>query len=138
MKVYELSYPDILENEETPETVAAIGLFDGIHLGHQKVIKTAINKAKATGKESAVITFHPNPSVILSKGKRRAQYIISYEEKKRLLEEMGVDRLYTITFNKELSQLSPTEFLEHFVLRLGVIHLVAGFDFTFGYKGQGN
>src|SRR5690625_80976 len=138
MKVYELTYPEKLQEHPIPETIAAIGFFDGIHLGHQKVIKTAVTKAKELNKESAVITFHPHPSVVLSKTKKTTQYITSNPEKLRLLEELGVDRVYMVTFNIELSQLLPEQFLQHFVIDLNIVHLVAGFDFTFGYKGAGN
>src|SRR5690625_5058947 len=138
MKVYELTYPEKLQEQSIPEAIAAIGTFDGIHLGHQKVITTAITKAKEQHKESAIITFHPHPSVVLSKNKQTIQYITSIPEKLRLLEELGVDRVYMVTFNKQLSQMSPDEFLQHFVTDLNIVHLVAGFDFTFGFKGAGN
>src|SRR5690625_2727410 len=138
MKVYELTYPDKIQEDPIPETIAAIGFFDGIHLGHQKVIETAVTKAKEQNKESAVITFHPHPSVVLSKTKKTTQYITTNSEKMLLLEELGVDRVYMVTFNEELSQLLPEKFLQHFVVDLNIIHLVAGFDFTFGYKGAGN
>src|SRR5690625_38200 len=138
MKVFELTYPEKLNEILIPETIAAIGFFDGIHLGHQKVIKTAIKKAKELNKENAVITFHPHPSVVLSKRKNSVQYITSISEKLKIIEELGVDRVYMITFNQELSQLSPGQFLKHFVTELNIVHLVAGFDFTFGFKGAGN
>lgn len=138
MKIFELSYPHSFKQNELPETVAAIGLFDGIHLGHQLVIQTAIDRAKAEGKESAVITFHPNPAVVLSNGKKKPNYILPLEEKFVVLEEMGVDRVYHITFDKELSTLSPRDFVDHFIIELHITHLVAGFDYSFGHKGAGN
>lgn len=133
-----LSTPHTLKKEELPETIAAIGFFDGIHKGHQKVIEKAVNKAKNEGKESAVITFHPHPSVVLKKSEKPVLYITTEEEKAKLISEMGVDRLYIITFNEQLSRLSPEEFIEHFIIELHITHLVAGFDFTFGFKGAGN
>src|SRR5690625_4517571 len=138
MKVYELTYPEKISEQSIPETIAAIGFFDGIHLGHQKVINTAISNAKKENKENAVITFHPHPSVVLSKTNKTVQYITSIPEKLRILEKLGVDRVYIITFNQELSQLPPEQFLKHFVTGLNIVHLVAGFDFTFGFKGSGN
>lgn len=138
MEIIELTYPHSLNQSDLPETVAAIGLFDGIHVGHQQVIHQAIEQATKEGKMSAVITFHPNPAVVLSGGKKPANYILPLEEKFSILEKMGVDRVYNITFNKELSQLSPEEFLSHFIINLHITHLVAGFDYSFGYKGAGN
>lgn len=138
MNVIQLTYPHSLEKKEIEETVAAIGFFDGIHKGHQKVITTAIERAKQEGKLNAVISFHPHPSVILRKSSENVRYITTIEEKKAILEQMGVDRLYIITFNKELSQLSPQAFIDHFIIGLNITHLVAGFDYTFGHKGAGN
>ncbi len=138
MEVFELTYPELIEKSKITETVAAIGFFDGLHLGHQKVIQTAIDKAKESNKLSAVITFYPHPSVILSNAKKTVQYITSNQQKLYLLEKLGVDRVFIVTFNRELSNLSPEQFLQHFVTELKVTHLVAGFDFTFGFKGAGN
>lgn len=138
MKMIELTYPHALQFNELPETVAAIGFFDGIHKGHQKVIKTATEYAKQNGMESAVITFHPHPSVVLKKDKKEVRYITPLREKRLILEQIGVDRLYVITFNKELSMLSPQEFIDHFIIGLHIKHLVAGFDYSFGHMGKGN
>src|SRR5690625_2151358 len=88
--------------------------------------------------ESAVITFHPHPSVVLKKGTKHVKYIAPMSEKKAILESLDVDRLYVITFNKPLSSLSPEVFIDHFITGLNIKHLVAGFDFTYGYKGKGN
>jgi len=138
MEIIELTYPHSYKREILPNTVAAIGLFDGIHLGHQMVIQKAIDQARVAGKTSAVVTFHPNPAVVLSGGKKPANYILPLKEKFAVLEEMGVDRVYNIRFDKQLSKLSPARFLEHFITQLHITHLVAGFDYSFGHKGAGN
>ncbi|ASK63481.1 riboflavin biosynthesis protein RibF [Virgibacillus phasianinus] len=138
MRTIELTYPHMLVLEELPKTVAAIGFFDGIHKGHQKVIQTAVTKAKESNMESAVITFHPHPSVVLKKEKIHVQYITPLREKQEILQKMNVDRLYIISFSKELASLSPERFIDHFIIGLNIQHLVAGFDFTYGHKGEGN
>lgn len=138
MRTIELTYPHTLVLEELPQTIAAIGFFDGIHKGHQKVIQTAVTKAKQSNMESAVITFHPHPSVVLKKGTAHVQYITPIREKQEILQKMNVDRLYIITFSKELASLSPQVFIDHFIIGLNIRHLVAGFDFTYGHKGEGN
>lgn len=138
MRTIELTYPHSLVLEELPKTVAAIGFFDGIHQGHQKVIQTAVTKAKESNIESAVITFHPHPSVVLKKGTGHVQYITPLREKKEILQKMNVDRLYIISFSKELASVSPQGFIDHFIIGLNIQHLVAGFDFTYGHKGKGN
>jgi len=137
METIELSYPHQLQTEELPETIAAIGFFDGIHRGHQAVIQYAIAKAKETHKESAVITFYPHPSVVL-RNNHDVKYITPLKEKQEILEKLGVDRLYIINFNKELSALSPEDFVNHLIIGLNIKHMVAGFDFTYGHRGKGN
>lgn len=138
MKTIHLTYPHILLQEQLPETVAAIGFFDGIHKGHQAVIETARDEAKKRDMESAVITFHPHPSVVLQKKTKSVHYITPLTKKQEILQHMDVDRLYIITFNEQLASLQPTEFVDHFITGLHIKHLVAGFDFTFGHKGAGN
>ncbi|GAB3067064.1 bifunctional riboflavin kinase/FAD synthetase [Virgibacillus ainsalahensis] len=138
MRTFELTYPHTLGLEELPETVSAIGFFDGIHKGHQKVIQTAVNEAKERNMESAVITFYPHPSVVLKKDTQHVRYITPFREKKDILQKMDIDRLYIIKFNKELSMLAPQDFINHFIIGLNIKHLVAGFDYSFGYKGKGN
>jgi riboflavin kinase / FMN adenylyltransferase len=137
METIELTYPHQLQIEELPETIAAIGFFDGIHRGHQAVIQSAIAKAKETHKESAVITFYPHPSVVL-RNNHDVKYITPLKEKQEILEKLGVKRLYIINFNKELSALSPEDFVNHFIIGLNIKHMVAGFDFTYGHRGKGN
>lgn len=138
MKTIKLTHPHTMNIKELPETVTAIGFFDGIHRGHQQVINTAVNIAKEKGMQSAVITFHPHPSVVLSKGKKKVNYITPLKEKESILQNMQVDRLYIIEFNEKLAALSPQEFIDQFIIGLNIKHVVAGFDFTYGHKGQGN
>ena len=137
MKTIELTYPHSLPFNELPQTVGAIGFFDGIHMGHQEVINTAVIEAKKKSMESAVITFHPHPSVVLNSNTKHVKYITPFKEKQRILQELQVDRLYIIKFNRELSLLSPNDFIDHFIIGLNIKELVAGFDFTYGHKGKG-
>jgi len=138
MRKLELTYPHQLKLAELPPTVAAIGFFDGIHRGHQKLIQSAVAEAKSKQMESAVVTFHPHPSVVLKNNHKGVKYITSLSQKEAILEQLQVDRLYMITFNKELSLLSPEQFINHFINGLHIKHLIAGFDFTFGHQGKGN
>lgn len=138
MNIIRLSYPHNLKREELEDTVAAIGFFDGIHKGHQAVVEHALQIAKKENKQSAVISFHPHPSVVLKKREEDVRYITTIEEKAALLQSMGVDRLYMITFNEALSKLSPEDFVDHFIIGLHITHLIAGFDYTFGHRGAGN
>jgi len=138
VNIIQLSYPHEIKKAKLKDTVAAIGFFDGIHKGHEAVIEKAISIANKENKQSAVISFHPHPSVVLKKSSEDIQYITTIEEKKNILEALGVDCFYIIKFNEVLSKLSPEKFIEHFIIGLHVTHLVAGFDYTFGHKGAGN
>ncbi|HLQ71048.1 MAG TPA: riboflavin biosynthesis protein RibF [Bacillota bacterium] len=138
MKTIHVTYPLSLEKEGIPETVAAIGFFDGIHKGHQAVIKKAAKEAEKRDMESAVITFHPHPSVIFSKDVVHVEYITPIPEKEKILRNFNIDRLYIIHFNKQLSQMEPQAFVDHFIIGLNIKHVVAGFDFTYGPKEKAN
>lgn len=138
MKTTYLTYPHELNKQDLAESVAAIGFFDGIHKGHQEVINHALKYAKENNKKCSIITFHPHPSVVLNSPNKTVKYITPLSEKEKLLEEMGVDEIYVIKFNKELSLVEPDEFITHFIVGLNITHLVAGFDFSYGHKGKGN
>lgn len=138
MDVISLHYPHTLTKQTQPESVAAIGFFDGVHIGHQTVIQKAIKIAKEKKTLASVMFFDPHPSVVLQKDKKDVQYITPLKDKILEMENLGVDRLFIVRFDKALSQLLPGEFIEQFVLRLNIVHVVAGFDFTFGHKGAGN
>ena len=137
MKVYKLNYPGAITLEKDTQYSLAIGFFDGLHKGHQTVIGQAIEKAKELGIHSAVMTFNPHPSHILGDGKNKIGYITPFEEKKRLLRSMGVDAMFVVNFDKPLAALQPASFIDIFIKELGVKHVTAGFDYTFGSKGAG-
>ncbi|HLS66529.1 MAG TPA: bifunctional riboflavin kinase/FAD synthetase [Pseudogracilibacillus sp.] len=138
MEVIRLTYPHQLLKTPLPNTVAAIGFFDGLHNGHRAVIEKAVQIANESNRESAVISFTPHPLTVLSKEEIDIQYVTTLREKITLFEKLKIDRFYIITFDKQLSQLSPEQFLDHFIHGLHITHVVAGFDFTFGHKGIGN
>lgn len=138
MEVIRLTYPHELSASSLPNTVAAIGFFDGLHIGHQTVIEKAVQIAKESDRESAVISFTPHPLTVLSNEEVEVEYVTTLQEKISLLEKMNVDRFYLITFDERLSRLKPDQFLDQFIHGLHITHLVCGFDFTFGHKGAGN
>lgn len=138
MKTFYLEYPKDFESISLEDSVAAIGFFDGVHKGHQTLVNEALKFSKRHFLKSAVITFHPHPSVVLSKSKTDIDYITPLSEKETIFEEMGIDYLIIIKFNDPLSKLLPDEFIQAFIVKLNIKHLIAGFDFSFGYKGQGN
>jgi len=114
----------------------ALGYFDGVHKGHQKVILKAKEIAENTGMKSAVMTFHPHPLVVLRK-QQEIEYLTPLEEKIKLIEQLGVDILFVVEFTKEFASLLPQQFVDEFIINLNVKHVVAGFDFTYGHLGKG-
>lgn len=138
MKTFRLSRDSITEELNLDPSVTAVGFFDGIHKGHQEVIQTAKEKAEELKLKCAVMTFDPHPSVVLKKGKQQAYYITPLSQKEELLEKIGVDYLFVVTFDTSLANLSPQQFVDDFFVGLNVSHVVAGFDFSYGHKGEGN
>ncbi|WP_100333726.1 bifunctional riboflavin kinase/FAD synthetase [Bacillus alkalisoli] len=137
MKTVYLEHPHHLLKTDCPSTVMALGFFDGIHLGHQKVIKTAINHANKTNRKSAVLTLDPHPSVVLGRDIQHIRYITPISEKKRILEQLGVDILYIVNFSHQFASLEPQQFVDQYIIDLHVEHVVAGFDFSYGRLGKG-
>ncbi|WP_394233679.1 bifunctional riboflavin kinase/FMN adenylyltransferase [Niallia oryzisoli] len=119
-------------------TVMALGFFDGLHQGHCKVIQAALQKAKEQNVKLAVMSFFPHPKTVISNGKKKVCYLMPLSEKEKRLEQLGVDLFYIVRFDKEFSSLSPEQFVAQYLLKLGVVHAVAGFDFSYGSRGLGN
>ncbi|MBA4538028.1 FAD synthetase family protein [Bacillus aquiflavi] len=124
--------------KEAVPTVLAIGFFDGVHVGHQQVIKTAKQIAKKKKVKLGVMTFSPHPTEVLSRGKKAVQYLTPLSVKETIFTSLGVDILYVVTFDEVFSALAPKQFVAQYLIDLHVIHVVAGFDFTYGTKGKGN
>ena len=93
-------------------SVLTIGTFDGVHIGHQYLIKEMIGIAKAQNTQSVVLTFNPNPYVVLNNESQSSNHIINQSEKHRIFSEIGVDHVFDIPFTSELSELSARSFLE--------------------------
>ncbi len=119
-----------------PPSVCAIGYFDGLHTGHQKLIETAKAQAQKRGLACSVLTFFPDPWAVL-KPDQPLQHLSDLEDKKRMLEAFGVELFYIVDFTKEFASLSIEQF-HAFLKSLNIQAIVCGFDFTYGFKGQGN
>ncbi len=115
----------------------ALGYFDGVHLGHQKVIGTAKQIAEERNMTLAVMTFHPHPSHVLGRDQEPKDLITPLEDKISQIEQLGTEILYVVKFNEEFASLTPKQFVDQYVLGLNVQHAVAGFDFTYGKYGKG-
>jgi cytidyltransferase-like protein len=119
-------------------SVMALGFFDGIHNGHREVIKTAFQKAKERNLSLSVMSFFPHPKTVLSNGKTQVDYLMPVSDKEKIFRELGVDIFYIVEFDREFASLSPEKFAAKYLVDLGVVHAVAGFDYTYGFRGDGN
>lgn len=118
--------------------VMALGCFDGLHHGHCTVIQTAYRKAKEKQADLAVMSFFPHPKTVISNGKVQVHTLMPLAEKEQRLRKMGVDTFYIVEFDIEFAGLSPEQFVSRYLNGLGVVHAVAGFDFSYGSRGAGN
>lgn len=134
MKIVYIFEP--LDYEEEKQSVLAIGFFDGVHLGHRALLKEAKREALRRGVEFAVMTFTPHPDEVVF-GTTDKWYLTPLSEKAQRLRELGVEKLYVVHFNESFATLSPTRFIEQYIQQLRAVHVVVGYDFTFGYRAKG-
>jgi riboflavin kinase/FMN adenylyltransferase len=114
-----------------------IGSFDGVHIGHQSLIKQLVNGAHADGSPAVVLTFHPHPVTVL-RGKTGDIYLTLPEERADLFISLGVDVVIIEPFTMELAQTSAREFIERLSKSLGLKHLLVGHDFALGRGREGD
>ena len=118
--------------------VLTIGNFDGVHLGHQRVIEALVNKAKALNTIAAVLVFEPQPQELFSPATAPAR-LCRLRDKYTLLAKLGVQRLICVNFNQEFANQSAEHFIEQLLVsKLGIKHLIVGDDFHFGKNRVGN
>ena len=112
--------------------VVAIGIFDGVHAGHQQIIATAKHQGDVT-----VMTFDPHPTSVFAPERTPTQ-LVNIKDRVELLKKAGASAVEVVAFNKEFSQLSPDQFIEDILIgRFSAEHVVIGENFNFGYKAQG-
>ena len=118
--------------------VASIGNFDGVHLGHQHVLGQLADKAEEMHLPAAIITFEPQPQEFFVPDRCPGR-LTRFREKMKALRRLAVDRVFTLTFNRQLASMEPEAFIEEVLVRgLGVRYLVVGDDFRFGQQRRGN
>ncbi|MEC0231519.1 MULTISPECIES: bifunctional riboflavin kinase/FAD synthetase [Paenibacillus] len=139
MQVIPITYPIDFDASSlfVGEQVVAIGDFDGVHMGHQEVIGRALRTAKKLGLPTAIMTFHPHPRAVMGQDKY-VDLLTPMRKKMEMFASLGVSHTYIVTFDASLMRLSPEEFVDQVLHRLGVDSVICGFDFTFGYQGKGN
>jgi riboflavin kinase / FMN adenylyltransferase len=129
-------YHDLSEVSLDKNTVITLGTFDGIHLGHRKIIDEVVKKATKFGGRSFLITFFPHPRKVVSSG-NQVKLLNTPDEKAEMIEKLGIENLLIINFTKEFSQLSPQKFIEKYIVQsIGAKEVVIGYDHHFG-KARG-
>lgn len=119
------------------DTALTIGVFDGVHLGHEFLIKKLKERASDGGLLSVVVTFHRHPRLVLSP-RSNLTYLTSLKERIRLLESLGVGCVVTLSFTRELAELSAREFIGLLQKYLRMRSLVVGPDFALGMRREGD
>jgi riboflavin kinase / FMN adenylyltransferase len=119
-------------------SVVTVGSFDGLHLGHLKIINKVLDLSKQTNGNSFVITFEPHPRIVLSQN-YDMKILTSLDEKKKILERAGIENLMVINFTKEFSQFTSDEFIKKIIVeKIGALHMIIGHDHKFGRDRLGN
>jgi riboflavin kinase/FMN adenylyltransferase len=130
---------DLTELTTVPRhTVATIGNFDGVHLGHRAIFRRVVAEARQAQGTATVITFNPHPLKLLAP-ERAPLLIDTYAERERLIAASRIDLLVCLPFTAALAALPPTTFVTEILLRaLGLKHLIVGYDYAFGRDRQGD
>ena len=122
---------------EMGPTSVTIGVFDGLHRGHQQLISTCVEHARAHGERPVMVTFDPHPvSVFLPE--RAPLAVLSFERRLELAEEMGIAAVLVIDFTRDLAGVEPRPYVEDLLVgKLAAQHIVVGENFTFGAGATG-
>lgn len=124
---------------EIQNAIVTSGTFDGVHFGHQKILKKIVKTAKELNGKSVVLTFWPHPRFVLFPEEKTLKLLSTFEEKAQLLEEVGIDYLVKVEFTKAFSQLSSESFIQNMLVeKLKTKKLIIGYDHRFGKNRSGS
>ncbi len=130
---------DISDFPDNIQTVVTSGTFDGVHLGHQKILKRLSSLAKDQRLKSVLLTFWPHPRFVLHQNDQSLKLLTTFDEKASLIGQAGIDYLVRIPFTEEFSQLEPWDFVQKILINhLNASKLVLGYDHHFGKDRKGN
>lgn len=131
-------YQNSKENTSGGPVALSLGMFDGVHLGHQSIIKKLKERAESSQLRTGILTFWPHPRLVFNPSDS-LKLLTTLEEKKNRFETLGIDFLQIQDFSEEFRNLSGTEFVEEILVkRLKVKHLIVGYDHVFGKNRSGN
>ena len=130
-------YGSINKKRSSPRIIT-IGNFDGVHLGHQTILRFCINEAKKNNIISSVITFHPHPKIFFNSTPPQ-EAIHTLRDKATEISKLNIDEIFFIPFNLKLSKISPTNFIKELLIdKLNMKIIVVGRDFKFGSNRSGD
>lgn len=125
-----------IKNVKLSNTWVTIGAFDGVHLGHQQIIRQLVSEAHQAKHPVVVVTFYPHPALVLS-GKSFPIYLTTPSQRASLLEQIGVDIVITYPFTTQVANLSAEEFITQLQNHLDMQQLWVGYDFAIGKERKG-
>lgn len=132
-------YYNLSDFKPLKNAIVTSGTFDGVHLGHQKILQILGETTEASGGESVVLTFWPHPRMVVSQDSQGLKLLSTVSEKIELLEKQGVNHLLIVPFTREFSELSSEEYVQKILLdTIGTKKLVIGYDHHFGRNREGN
>lgn len=134
MKIFQ----NISEAGHIKNPVLTLGVYDGIHIGHQAIISQLNRIAEEIDGESVLLTFEPHPRITLNKGADSLQLMTLQDEKAEILEQYGLQNLIIHPFTKEFSQLTAEEFVKTLIDHIGIHSMVIGYDHHFGKDRSGD
>ncbi|WP_088187456.1 bifunctional riboflavin kinase/FAD synthetase [Desulfosporosinus sp. FKA] len=117
--------------------VLALGNFDGVHLGHRRLLEHGLRQAERLGVGLSVLLFEPHPLKVLQP-ERGIQLLTTNQERLKYFEEIGVNTVFLIPFTREMANTSPEDFVVRILMPLGVVRVVVGFNYSFGAHGKGS
>ncbi|KQC02849.1 bifunctional riboflavin kinase/FAD synthetase [Pedobacter sp. Hv1] len=131
-------YHQLSDFKKLSNAVVTIGTFDGVHYGHQKIVKRLCELAKSSGGESVILTFFPHPRMIIDPENQDLKLINTIKEKAEILANLGVDHLIITPFTRDFSNLSPTEYIKNILVdTIGTKQIIVGYDHRFGKDRKG-
>lgn len=132
-------YTQLSDFKKLDNAIVTIGTFDGVHFGHQKIIKRLCELAKSSGGESVLLTFFPHPRMIIDPENQALKMINTIEEKAQILAGLGVDHLIITPFTRDFSNLSATDYIKNILVdAIGTKKIIIGYDHRFGKDRLGN
>jgi len=132
-------HSDLAQLPKFKNAVITIGTFDGVHLGHQQIIKLLKQEALAINGETIIITFHPHPRKVVTQGKSAIKIINTLPEKIALLDKKGVEHLVVVAFDDQFSNQTAEEYIENFLVKkFNPATIIIGYDHRFGKNRSGD